>query len=1257
MTPEVAARAHLESLASRYRLPREAIANAHATQVRNDGTGGVLVVLRQKIGGIDVLERDAKVLMDQSLSLVAIGGAIHPAGFAHDKLGAFSLQAADAIARSIDDLYGTSLSGGDLAPADDAAPAGQNTETSGEYRSFALSKSAASRDLGVRFVRPAHARKVYFPASERLVPAYKVEIFAQAASQPSDDAYAFIVAADDGRILRRTNLTQDAFTYRVYADTTGRYTPKDGPLQDFNPHPTGVPGGTQPSFATPSLITIDGFNSSHDPWLAANASETRGNNADAYIDNGSPDGFSAGDLRATITSPSTFDRVYDPSSEPAATNDQKMAAVTSAFYITNWLHDDWYDVGFDEAAGNAQASNYGRGGKEGDALLVEVQDSFALGSKNNANASTPDDGTSPRLQFYVFDGPVSASLTLTPGGTRQVGVAGFGPKNAQIAGNVVVAVDGGGASTSDGCESFVNNVAGKIVLVDRGTCSFRRKVYNAQSAGAIGVIVANHVAGEAPPMPDESSPTTPEVNIPALSISQADGASLKAAIAAGAVNASLARQQGANRDSGLDANIVAHEWGHYLHHRLVDCGTDQCKAQSEGWGDFVALHMSLRAGDNLSGAFVMSQYASAVFSNDGSYFGIRRFPYSTDFSKNALTFKHITNGVVLPSVPGMPGSNANSEVHNAGEVWAAMMFEGYVALQQRATGAAPAYSFDEARKRMASYVVGGMKLAPSQPTFTEQRDAILAFAAARDMADVQALAAAFARRGAGTCAVSPPRDSSTFEGVVESFEVKPRASIESVVVDDAAASCDSDGYIDSGETGRVVVRIANGGQAPLTGAQVTVTSKLAGTTFPKGATLTVPTVAPYASADVIFEVMLAPSASPKGLDLKVDLAAPSACTTSATVDLVRHTNVDEKPASSAKDDVEASATSWSAKDLDSHVLATSIWKREDVSPGVRAWHATDHPAPSDTALESPSFNVGATPFSVSFSHRYQFEIDDQPYDGAVVEVSIDGADWVDASTLSAPHYGGRIGDFVGSATNALKGRQGYVGQSAGWPARTTETLEFGTALAGKVVKIRFRVGTDDMVGAFGWEIDDIQVTGATNTPFASLVADDGVCTHFPTVRAGADQTVMSGALVTLDGSGSAWSDAGAISFAWTQTDGPRVTLSGAGMTKPTFTAPTVTAETKLSFRLTVHEGPTSAADTVDVRVQPPAEPGGPGPDNNEPTGGDAGASPDATSPADATDDGGCGCRAAGAPPMRGAAGIGGVALAALSLVTRRRRAR
>ena len=95
--------------------------------------------------------------------------------------------------------------------------------------------------------------------------------------------------------------------------------------------------------------------------------------------NGYQDGGS--DLRAEVTAPMTFDRVYDLTKAPNASPDQIKAAVTQLFYMTNWLHDYWYDSGFNEAAGNAQQSNYGRGGAEGDPLLAEAQDAPTRASR------------------------------------------------------------------------------------------------------------------------------------------------------------------------------------------------------------------------------------------------------------------------------------------------------------------------------------------------------------------------------------------------------------------------------------------------------------------------------------------------------------------------------------------------------------------------------------------------------------------------------------------------------------------------------------------------------------------------------------------------------------------------------------------------------------------------------------------------------------------------------------------------------------
>src|SRR6185295_1078583 len=229
-------------------------------------------------------------------------------------------------------------------------------------------------------------------------------------------------------------------------------------------------------------------------------------------------------------------------------------------------------------------------------------------------------------------------------------------------------------------------------------------------------------------------------------------------------------------------------------------------------------------------------------------FGIRRVPYSVDFTKNAFTFKHIGDGVALPAVPTLPGG-ANSEVHNAGEIWTTMLWEAYVALQ-KARGARE--SFDDIRRRMADYVVAGLKMAPADATYTEQRDAILGAAAAaaqRDpdddkgarrerraaAGDLLTLARAFARRGAGTCAVSPARDSVNFAGVVESFDVRPRIGVGEVRVEEDR-SCDRDGFVDAGERGTIVVPVSNAGAVDMlnTTVSIEIVSPVTGVSFTHG---------------------------------------------------------------------------------------------------------------------------------------------------------------------------------------------------------------------------------------------------------------------------------------------------------------------------------------------------------------------------------------------------------------------------------------
>lgn len=127
--------------------------------------------------------------------------------------------------------------------------------------------------------------------------------------------------------------------------------------------------------------------------------DTRGNNVFAQED---MDGNNTGGTRTDGGAGLVFTPLVDFTKNPTDSN-QVLSAITNLFYMNNVIHDILYQYGFDEVSGNFQFNNYGKGGTGGDQVQADAVDAFNLGARNNANFSTPPDGTSGRMQMYVWD--------------------------------------------------------------------------------------------------------------------------------------------------------------------------------------------------------------------------------------------------------------------------------------------------------------------------------------------------------------------------------------------------------------------------------------------------------------------------------------------------------------------------------------------------------------------------------------------------------------------------------------------------------------------------------------------------------------------------------------------------------------------------------------------------------------------------------------------------------------------------------------
>jgi hypothetical protein len=254
---------------------------------------------------------------------------------------------------------------------------------------------AAGRALGVAVAPTAadsYGQVTSFTSPGSLDPV-RVEprIFHVAAG---DDRYAYQVQLSwlDDQKQQQYQLTQiDAttgellFSYDLVNTFTGR-------VFNVNAQPTA-----NQSADTRTVVSFDGNPAASPSGWVGTARNTVGNNAVAATDIDGNNTVGANETQPVANASDSFDFPYSATSNA---QNSRAAAVANAFFLVNDWHDRTYLLGFNEASRNFQTNNFGKGGAQNDPVNVDAQDGSGT---NNANFSTPADGSRPRMQMFIFN--------------------------------------------------------------------------------------------------------------------------------------------------------------------------------------------------------------------------------------------------------------------------------------------------------------------------------------------------------------------------------------------------------------------------------------------------------------------------------------------------------------------------------------------------------------------------------------------------------------------------------------------------------------------------------------------------------------------------------------------------------------------------------------------------------------------------------------------------------------------------------------
>ena len=335
--------------------------------VHSKVTGATHIYLQQRYRGIPVYNAQLQINVNRGGRIISVNNSFLP-GIARAVSSLSPHMQLPAAVSSAAQFAGAPLS---AQPKALQTPSGMQQVTRVEHAGISLS--------------PINGRLMLLPIRQgeaRLVWNFQIH------SLDEDHSWDYTVDATTGQVWTRFDWVAGD-QYRVYRQPaespnhTSPLPPSDGRVLVVNPaNPTASPFGW------------------HDTNGVAGAefTTTQGNNVQAYTDvdaNNSPDANSSPSGGAALS----FDFTLNLAQAPSA---YRPAAVTNLFYLNNFIHDVQYQYGFDEAGGNFQVNNYGRGGAGNDSVRAEAQDGAGT---NNANFGTPPDGQRPRMQMFVWTSP------------------------------------------------------------------------------------------------------------------------------------------------------------------------------------------------------------------------------------------------------------------------------------------------------------------------------------------------------------------------------------------------------------------------------------------------------------------------------------------------------------------------------------------------------------------------------------------------------------------------------------------------------------------------------------------------------------------------------------------------------------------------------------------------------------------------------------------------------------------------------------